>query len=191
LTRIIQFFKALILLWRLGPTRITELQEQITELQKQAYRDPLTGVYNRRYLEEVGKKEIGRAKRYKTPFSVIMIDINRFKDVNDQFGHSKGDEILKNVASVLGRSCRESDMIIRYGGDEFVVLLPNTDKSGAQTTKERIVKTLHVDLPLIELSYGVASWSEILSLEGLIKEADEEMYFEKTSAKGIKTRPGL
>jgi two-component system cell cycle response regulator len=189
LKRIIQFFKAFILLRRLGPTPIIELQEEIAELRKQACHDSLTGVYNQRFLEEVGSREIGRARRYKIPLSVIMIDIDHFKKVNDRFGHVKGNEILKKVVSLLKMSCRESDIIVRYGGDEFVVLLPNTDELGAQATRERIKKILHdLPFPLIELSCGIASWSEELSLEDLIQKADEEMYRDK---RRVKTRPGL
>lgn len=196
MNRIVKFFKTLNIVWRLGPDRITELEEKAARRQEQAYRDPLTGAYNRRLLEEVGGKEIERARRYKTPFSVIMIDIDDFDKVNNQFGHGKGDEVLQGVTSILNISCRASDIIIRYGGDEFVILLPNTDNPGALATKRRIGEIVesrvrespYKDFPLAGLSCGVASWSGELSLKSLINKADEEMYCEKTIKRGV---PGL
>ncbi|MBS3820068.1 PAS domain S-box protein, partial [bacterium] len=109
------------------------------ELKHQAIKDPLTGLNNRRYFEETLQKEVERSKRYHIPLAFIMIDVNRFKEINDRFSHQTGDDVLKEVANILEKNFRSADTVIRYGGDEFLVMMPQTD-GGVEKTITRLKK---------------------------------------------------
>ncbi|TFH06782.1 MAG: diguanylate cyclase, partial [Candidatus Atribacteria bacterium] len=102
---------------------ITEQKESELKLNHMARHDPLTGVFNRYALAEVLEQEASRALRYRRPIGVLMIDVNRFKEVNDRFGHATGDKVLQHVAGVLTSTVRDTDYVVRYGGDEFLILL--------------------------------------------------------------------
>lgn len=171
--KLIRFIKAVSTVLRLGAGNIIELQ-------RKAFCDHLTGVYNRGYFEEVAKKEIERARRYGLPFSIVVVDIDNLKMINDIFGHLAGDKVIKTTANLLERSCRISDTVVRWGGDEFLLLMPETGKNGAQQIINRIKELSQELVPPIQLSCGIASWKEGLSLEKLIKEADGRMYQEKS-----------
>ncbi len=108
------------------------------ELTHMARHDPLTGALNRYALDDVLEREASRSKRYAHPVSFLMIDINRFKEINDRFGHAVGDRVLQTVAELIQRSIRASDILVRYGGDEFLVILPETDGESARV-KHRIL----------------------------------------------------
>ncbi len=108
------------------------------ETQRLAITDGLTGLFNRRHLFELAEKEIARSRRYQFPLSVIMVDIDRFKEVNDHYGHLVGDQVLRDVASQCKRTLREVDIIGRYGGEEFLILLPETSLEGATQTGQRL-----------------------------------------------------
>ncbi len=110
---------------------LTKLHETEEELKKLANVDPLTQLYNRRYLFEMTKEVISLAKRDQTKISMLMIDIDKFKNVNDTYGHAIGDEVIKDLSSLLLKHTRESDIVARIGGEEFVILLPNTSKESA------------------------------------------------------------
>lgn len=114
-----------------------QLEEANKLLEELATRDGLTGLKNHRSLTERLQEEWSRALRYSTPLSVLMLDIDRFKKFNDDFGHLAGDEVLQNVASLLQKMARETDFVARYGGEEFVVLLPATAHQGAGVLAER------------------------------------------------------
>jgi len=114
-----------------------QLEELLHKVNYMAITDPLTGLYNRRHFHDVLTSEYERAKRYTTPFSLIMLDIDHFKRVNDTFGHAIGDSILKEVSTILNSSIREIDTAARYGGEEFMVILPNTGKEKALVVAER------------------------------------------------------
>ena len=173
--KIIQFFKAFL---RSGVTNL-ELQKQILELQEQGIRDPLTQVYNRRFLEEAGEKEFARAKRYKQPLALILLDIDELKRINDQRGHLTGDQALKTVVALLSNHSRKSDSIFRYGGDEFLAIMPETEEKGARQFLDRINRELsHTSL---RISAGIATLEAESSLEELIEKADRRMYQEKWS----------
>jgi len=115
-----------------------QLEELLDKVNYMAITDVLTGLYNRRRFHDVLSTEYERAKRYAVPFSLVMLDIDYFKKVNDTYGHSVGDVVLREVATILKNSIREIDTAARYGGEEFVVVLPNTEKENAQIFAERI-----------------------------------------------------
>ena len=172
-------------------TDITERREYERKLAYMAVHDPLTGCYNRHSLDQLLKKEAGRSKRYKHPIELLMIDINRFKEINDRFGHQTGDKVLQEVATILQKQVRECDLVVRYGGDEFLILLPETSGQ-TQTLKERIMKAVHdwnnqnniLTFPL-SLSIGCAHWDpeSPQSIEDVLAEADRMMYEEKRREK--------
>ncbi|MBM4387037.1 MAG: diguanylate cyclase [Deltaproteobacteria bacterium] len=162
------------------------LEETKQELETIAITDSLTALYNRRYLLKRLDEEHSRAKRYNTDFCVIVLDLNGFKEINDRFGHSAGDELLRKVADVLKTSVRESDLVARYGGDEFVMLLLDGNIEVSKRTLSRIndlLKKITVPENLrISASFGCATYGKEnreVSPEDLLKIADSEMYRNK------------
>ncbi len=111
------------------------------ELRQQAIRDPLTDLYNRRYFNETLKKEVDKSQRYDRPIAFLMIDVNRFKEMNDRYSHQTGDEVLQEVAGLLKGNVRDADSVVRYGGDEFLVMMPETN-GGATSTVDRLQEEL-------------------------------------------------
>lgn len=147
--------------------------------------DDLTKLFNSRYLNLYIGREIKRCKRHGTPLSVIFLDLDGFKGVNDQYGHLAGSRTLTEVGAILAQAVRESDILARYGGDEFVVVLPDTPPSGALVIAERIRKSIEAHAFLqqqglsarISASFGIASYPDhALTPEGLIQKADQAMY---------------
>jgi diguanylate cyclase (GGDEF)-like protein/PAS domain S-box-containing protein len=159
-----------------------------SEVQNLAMTDSLTGLYNRRGLFELGHIEFARAHRFKRSFTVIMVDIDHFKRVNDKYGHTTGgDPVLVALAKQCRESVREIDLVGRYGGEEFVILLPETDLETARDVAERLRKIIaqmqiqtEVGILSITVSMGVASYDEKTpDLETLIARADQAMYVAK------------
>jgi len=107
-------------------------------IRKRSNEDPKTGCYNSGFLNEFAVKEINRAKRYNQQFSLIIIDIDNFKKINDQFGHIFGDQVLKDFAAIIKNSIRNEDCLFRFGGDEFVIILPQTGRTGSRCLAEKI-----------------------------------------------------
>jgi diguanylate cyclase (GGDEF)-like protein len=147
--------------------------------------DDLTKLFNSRYLNLYIGREIKRCKRHGIPLSVIFLDLDGFKGVNDAHGHLAGSRTLTEVGSILVEAVRESDILARYGGDEFVVVLPETPPSGALVIAERIRRSIEAHTFLrdqglearISASFGIASYPDhALSPEGLIQKADQAMY---------------
>jgi diguanylate cyclase (GGDEF)-like protein len=146
----------------------------------QAYlRDPLTGVYSRAMLNARLAEELERANRYREPFSLLLIDIDHFKNVNDAFGHARGDLVLVEFARLVSGKIRSADSVFRFGGDEFVVLLPNTDKANAMISAQRLLEQIR-DAPFsdnpplyISISIGLSTYPQDASTaEGLFEAAD-------------------
>ncbi len=147
--------------------------------------DDLTKLFNSRYLNLYIGREIKRCKRHGIPLSVIFLDLDGFKNINDQFGHLAGSGTLAEVGAILAEAVRESDILARYGGDEFVVVLPETPPSGALVIAERLRKAIEEHCFLqsqglnarISASFGIASYPDhALTPEGLIQKADQAMY---------------
>jgi len=176
----------------LSNTVISELEEAQKQLKEQANRDYLTGLYNRRYFNEVAQDLIYISKREKKDFSVIMLDIDKFKKINDTYGHIVGDNVIKTLANTIIETVRKSDIVSRYGGEEFAMLLPFTNKQGARTIAEKIrkkvanKKIISHDGKIIQftVSLGVAS---ILptdkNIEEALNRADEALYNAKESGR--------
>lgn len=143
------------------------LRESLEEIRRLSMRDPLTGMYNRRYLDERLPCELKRSYRYERPLSVIMFDLDYFKRVNDTYGHHAGDQVLRGCAGCIQGGVRENiDWPARYGGEEFVVVLPETGLAGALTVAERLrqrieshVTTVRGNSLSVTASFGVASFN--------------------------------
>ena len=158
----------------------TTLQKQVIE--QQSFKDPLTEVYNRRSLDEIVGRFISHARRRKSSLTFLMIDVDQFKEVNSRFGHLTGDLVLAEIASLLKLSIRGSDAAVRYGADEFLILLADTTAAGSQRVVERIETNLsewnterHLEGITLGLSIGVAEWHDGESLEV----ADRKMFQDK------------
>ncbi len=157
------------------------------QLRQQAIRDPLTDLYNRRYFNESLQKEVERCKRYDNFLAFLMLDINRFKEINDRYTHQIGDRVLKEVAKLLKENVRKSDTVVRYGGDEFLIMMPETHGE-IESIEERISRELArwnnqsdlLDFPLT-LAMGMAHWEpdQDRDVEKALKEADRRMYRDK------------
>lgn len=167
---------------------ITELAESRARLEELAVRDYLTGIYNRRHIFSEVHRCISSAVRYNEVFSILMLDLDDFKSINDTFGHQMGDRVLQKVASYLEEEVRETDIVGRYGGEEFLIILPNTKKKEAYECAERLrrgVADLEVDSlkksPTV--SIGVAEYGLQISLEELISRADTLLYRAKNNGK--------
>ena len=161
------------------------------KLRSMAFYDPLTGLLNRRAMDNALKREFSRAIRYHRPLSVVFIDLNNFKIINDTYGHETGDGVLKYLASILMQEKRETDIIARFAGDEFVAVLADTSFDEADLFMRRIKTLIHHPLFIagvflkVRFSYGVASTQQDIFNDAyaLLKAADTELYRVKQSNK--------
>jgi diguanylate cyclase (GGDEF)-like protein len=172
------------------------LQQEL--VRQQSFTDPLTEIYNRRSLEDIAVRFISHARRLKSSLSLLLIDVDRFKDVNTRFGHLTGDVVLADTAALLKSSVRGSDAVFRYGGDEFLIILADTSRTGAAKVIERIRAYLldwnraaTLEKFELNLSIGISEWSDDMTLDQLLDEADREMYAAKANHTLSKHRPGL
>jgi diguanylate cyclase (GGDEF)-like protein len=157
-------------------------QEFANRLYKLAVADSLTGLFNRRYIEHQLVTEIAHCRRHGVPLTVILFDLDSFKQVNDQYGHTVGDEVLKMFAEQLQKATRGSDLVARYGGDEFLVLLPECEPDGAQSILSRLngnlVETAQAPMQL-QYSAGWTTYNLGESPTEFLKRADEVLYANK------------
>jgi diguanylate cyclase (GGDEF)-like protein len=161
----------------------------LAEVRRLAVTDDLTGLFNRRHFFELAQKEFARAQRGKSLLSAMIVDLDRFKHFNDDYGHAIGDQILRRVSQLLQLALRESDILGRYGGEEFSILLPDTEAKIAVAVAERLVAQVSgasietVAGPLsVQLSIGVAGMvEETPTLHLLINRADQAMYIAKAA----------
>ncbi len=172
-------------------TDITEKKEFDRRLEELASTDVLTGLWNRRHFFTAGATELARCRRYKSPFSMLMMDLDHFKRINDEFGHAAGDEVLRAMAALLKRNLRDVDVPARIGGEEFAVLLPSTGLEGALVAAERVrrsVEAVRVSFDGRELGFtvsiGVAGCcAETRDLDALMKAADAALYRAKEAGR--------
>ncbi|GEM87469.1 GGDEF domain-containing protein [Meiothermus granaticius] len=162
------------------------LRYHYAQMHLMAHTDALTGLINRRAMQECLEAELERAKRYDRRFAVLLADIDHFKWVNDNHGHAVGDQVLREVAGRLSAGLRPSDQIARWGGEEFLVLAPETDLAQAQALSGRLFEAI-VANPVsgleISLSIGVACYRQGDSIAGLLSRADEAMYRAKVAGR--------
>jgi two-component system cell cycle response regulator len=153
------------------------LEEQLRQL---AVTDPLTGAFNRRYLLQVLETEINRARRHTRPLALIMFDLDHFKRINDRFGHDRGDAVLKDVAARVRERLRHSDFFVRWGGEEFLILAPETTLTQALALAETLRAGLHqspiADIGPVTASFGVAEYRQGETLDQWLKRVDERVY---------------
>jgi diguanylate cyclase (GGDEF)-like protein len=163
----------------------------LTEVGRLAITDELTGIYNRRYFFEMAEKKYARALKNKSPLSVLLVDIDHFKKFNDTYGHGVGDQVLRAAAQMMASALRESDIIGRYGGEEFSIILPDANNSAAVYVAERLLTKVS-DVPIdteagklsIQISIGIAGLSkETPTLHSLISLADQAMYIAKSAGR--------
>jgi diguanylate cyclase (GGDEF)-like protein len=165
--------------------------DDLKKLQLNAITDPLTGLYNRRLFTETFERELNRAKRYSLPLGLVIMDMHRFKEVNDKHGHPRGDEVLRVAATTLKKALRTSDFAFRIGGDEFALVLPQTDAPQALALSRRIesvfadnLKTLQLNVT-VGMDHGVSNYPQDAdNSEDLIRIADERLYQRKHSHHG-------
>jgi len=182
--------------------RIVRLEQSLREANTQIHllsiTDPLTGTFNRRYLNEQLALEVERARRYHRPLSAVMADLDRFKRINDECGHQTGDEVLCRFAQLMKEAVRQPlDWVARYGGEEFVIVLPETDRAGAIVVAEKI-RALCADNPMaacsgpieVTASFGVAelvseaaTQSHAAAGEALLRRADAALYTSKNEGR--------
>lgn len=174
-----------------------KLYEKLEEAHKQVIflsrRDNLTGIFNRSYTYELAEREIGLAHRHHNPLSVMMIDIDHFKAINDQFGHQAGDQVLIQIASLIRTELRDSDILGRYGGEEFVALLPHSDSTNTFEVAERIRESVATSSVLageanlrITISIGFKVMDDqAKNMDSLVSCADKALYVAKNTGRNI------
>gem|GEM_PF-1536717 len=173
---------------KLAEAEVQKLQEQLRE---QALHDPLTGLYNRRYLDETVNRELTRATRYNQPLGIVMCDLDHFKLVNDTHGHLAGDEVLRVFAELLKKHARDSDIICRFGGEEFVLFLPDMPPAVAYQRAEQLrtelaAKRITLGPAVIQVtaSFGVAAFPENgKTMDSLVSAVDTAMYCAKEAGR--------
>lgn len=179
---------------------VTERKRVEAQLQHMADHDPLTGLLNRRRFEQELVRHVAQAQRYGAEGAALLLDIDRFKAVNDTYGHGAGDRLIARVADALRERLRATDTIARLGGDEFAILLPKADRSGALMLAEHLVRTVRELVPLdapdaaagvpggggaVTISIGVVAFEDVaeLSAETIIAAADDAMYEAKSAGR--------
>jgi len=164
-----------------------DIEEKNKELQKLSITDKLTNLYNRRKLDELLQSEIHRCERFNHTFGLAILDIDHFKKVNDTFGHQVGDKVLIEIANILKTNIRKTDFVGRFGGEEFLIICPESDKDGVYKLIENIRKDIanydFKDVGKISASFGIALLKEKDSIESLLKRADEALYLAKNSGR--------
>lgn len=169
----------------------------VAQAKQVAIIDPLTNVFNRRYLDELLPREINRAARASSQLSLLLIDINNFKQINTTYGHLGGDQYLRDVANLLKKTLRGSDTVVRLGGDEFLVVLPETGNTQAHRAAERLRWEAHWWNSATHASYrlsfsvGVATHQQGMDIEDVMKLADKDMYKNKVQESKGETSSSL
>src|ERR1041385_6028765 len=161
------------------------------QIQNLADTDDLTGIWNKRYFRRQLPQEIERARVYSLPLSLLMFDVDDFKEINASLGHTIGDVVLSELCCAVRETLRPPDVFARFGGDEFALILPHTDLTGARAVAERIMKKVNLlTIPADEegaikcsISIGIADYEQGISAQDLVRRADEKLYLSKRSGK--------
>jgi diguanylate cyclase (GGDEF)-like protein len=160
---------------------------QLDKTEEMAICDSMTGLYNHLFIFSRLDEEIGRSSRYHTPLSVILLDVDHFKKINDTFGHQMGDLVLQQISRVIKSQCRTVDKIGRYGGDEFLILLPETGLENAGILARRLlekIENLRFDQPVeVTISQGIAQYVQDETISALIERADNNLYAAKKAGR--------
>lgn len=181
-------------------TRLQQAKADKEQLEKLANFDSLTKLYNRQAGLSKLRELINRAKRYKEDFSLIMLDLDHFKKVNDRYGHLTGDDVLEKVAALIRGNLRNTDVAGRYGGEEFIIILTRTDLTGAQVVAQRIRRMIETaemkdsagNVFSITVSQGLAGWDPGEDAHSLIYRADEALYKAKENGRNrVEISPGF
>jgi diguanylate cyclase (GGDEF)-like protein len=189
-------YYALFVLFALACGLMSEiLRRQTLALTKEAVTDELSGLYNYRFFYHCLEKEVDRARRYQLPLSLVIIDLDNFKNYNDTHGHPQGDRALATAARVLKDTVRTSDTVARYGGEEFAIILPQTSLAQAKQLCERIREALaSTPIPSLEgvtdpltASFGVTAYENGMTARQFVSETDRILYFAKSSGKNLVT----
>ncbi|PLA73439.1 hypothetical protein CYQ88_11140 [Hydrogenovibrio sp. SC-1] len=164
-----------------------EVEERTQELHKLSITDTLTGLYNRLKLDEVLEKEVNRSDRYDLTFGVIILDIDDFKSVNDIYGHQTGDYVLKTIADIIKENVRNTDVVGRWGGEEFMIICPESNKNETLTVAEKIrekIANYHYEvIGEKTASFGSCIYYAKMGLDKAISKADEALYLSKNNGK--------
>lgn len=167
---------------------LDKVENQREQLHKMAMTDQLTGLHGRHFLAETAPRTIAEAYRHGTPLSMVVVDIDHFKQINDEHGHNFGDRVLQNVAGALQDQCREEDLVARFGGEEFVILLPHCERASAGEKAERLrgaIEAQDNDGVAVSASFGVAALSLDITedFERLFSRADKALYSAKEAGR--------
>ena len=171
---------------------VTARRETQQNLREQAMHDPLTGVFNRRYVEDVLRNEIERAQRHERPLAVAMMDADHFKSINDTYGHPTGDEVLRAISERCRRTLRSNDIFGRYGGEEFVIVFPETQLEDARSVAERL-RAAVAGSPIragdnaleVTVSIGLAAFAQGEDMDKLFQRADSALYTAKQDGRNL------
>lgn len=186
----------IVLLWRLFASR-TRLEAMNAELERVARIDSLTGMYNRRHVEELLEGLVSAAKRHRSELAVLMIDVDGFKEINDSHGHRAGDLALRQVATAIRSALRMEDSLGRWGGEEFLAVLPTTDAAGALVVAQRLrkrVATSSARLPdgtgvSLTVTVGGAAWADGDEVNDLLRRADSALDLGKAGGRNTAVMP--
>lgn len=159
----------------------------IQRLNYHAYTDPLTGLWNRRFFNKRLTEEICRIQRSETTLCVALIDTDNFKVVNDRYGHSQGDEVLKSIASIMKGNTRSFDVVTRWGGDEFAIIFPETPAEGAMAVAERIRRLVEQKEHCHEvtISVGIIAIDRAMDMRRILEAVDQALYKSKESKNNV------
>jgi len=168
--------------------RTADLERANARLQELSHKDALTGIYNRRAADERLHAEFATVKRRSHRYAVLLMDIDRFKQINDRFGHETGDQVIQQVAKLLQQAIRESDFVARYGGEEFIVILPATEQQGAITMANKLCRLIAQQqfntVGQVTISIGVASSAtDDTDADAVVRKADVAMYDAKRAGR--------
>jgi diguanylate cyclase (GGDEF)-like protein len=191
----IRFFVTLTLTIILANIVLSIIVDLHRRLLDQAIVDPLTGIFNRRHMERCLRDAIERKRRNSAPASLLLIDVDRFKRINDQFGHATGDSVLKGIVSLVAKRSRKLDLLFRIGGEEFMLLLPDTQEAAAAVVAEQLRGSV-AESPLLDdrrltVSIGVGELQPGESLDSWMKHADDALYAAKKAGRNRVVCRGL